>query len=455
MLNEKERINKLNEIQDEIVGKVWQNHSQTLNLATRSGKNYTALKVIKRKLEEGQLSKGDKLIFLAEVTIRPEASFIPDFKKFAKTHKWDINKYFDVEFFTYQSKPDLSDYALAVLDESHDACTDSRIYLFSDFPNVQKICLTATPKRDSNVFKLGEDDPLYDELNIYQSQEDTDNKKITQYVTKGQIYEMFTPITVELPLYKLIEQGVLPSFETTVITHELAKSGKKHLIWKGAGVKGYEYDFYHKKYDWAKQMWKEPKQFRKVTLMSVLPRFLYNLDSKVEVCKALHWVLSQDKENKVLWFAKSGEFLRQFLPEDQLCLRQYPDKKTKSNKEIFRILEDFKQDRYQHIGSSQMLQQGLTIPAINTIVIPSYDSKAEKAIQIIARSLTPKQGKVSKIIIFRTNGTMEEKWFDKLSVIKTSKGKHKETFNLNVTKITDSRQILLANKKLKNEPKTK
>lgn len=445
MLDEKERIRKLNEIQDEIVERVWSNHSQTLNLATRSGKGFTVIKIIKRKLEEKHLKKGDKLIFLAEVNIRPETVFIPDFEKFKQIYNWNILDYFTIDFSTYQAQPDLSEYTLAVFDEGHDAATDSRVYLYSDFPDVQKQVLTATPKRDSNVFTLEQNDPMYDELNIYQSQEDTDAKRVTQYVTKGQIYEMFAPITVELKLEDLIKSGVLPAFETTVISHHLADTGR-YLIWKGKQVYGTEKKYYQSKYKWACEMWKEPKQLRKITLMSVLPKFLYELNSKVEVCKALYYILSQDKNNRVLWFAKSGKFLRKFLPEDQLCLRQLPNKKAKSNKEIFRILDEFAKGNYQHIGSSQMLQQGLTIPEINTIVIPSYDSKAEKAIQIIARSLTPKEGKVSKVIIFRTEGTMEVKWFDKLSVIKTSKGKKKDTFDLNVTKIVDSRNILLAAK---------
>jgi len=468
MLDEKKRIKKLNEIQDEIVEKHWDKEAATYDLCTSFGKTFFSLKIIKKKLEKDQLKKGGSIAFLSEVSIRPDTVFLPDFEKFNSIYKWNVFDYFEIDFHCYQAVPNLSKYALVVYDEADEVCTPQRYRLLSSFKGVQKVLLTGTPREETNVFDLSEEDLIdfkHNDFNIYQSDSDTEEKRITQYVTKGQMYEMFAPIVERVPLIKMIKEGILSNYKTTVITHNLSRVGKPHRIWAAKKNKkatyGSEFKYFTTRYEWAKQLWKEPIEYKKMVLFQELPRFVWDLPSKIPVCKGLKDMLESDPNNKILWVAKSATQLRQFLDEDQLCVRQYPHPnkknkmKSKSNKVIQKILNKFEKGDLQSIGTSQLLKKGLSVPAINVIVFHSYDSKSGSFWQFIGRGVRFKKGKTAKIILLRTNGTFEElSWFDKLSEFRDSKGKLIRTVDLNVTKITDSRQVILKHKQLKDETKT-
>lgn len=364
----------------------------TIEQATGTGKTFVAFKCIL------SMPKGSNILFLAETVVR-ENTVLKDaleYKKFYGINPLDGYKF---KFATYQGayKYNLWDYfpkakvdnTIVVMDEIHDICSDKRIefiknsdsHHYGTFTLYAKVGLSAT----------------IDKKTLYQIQ--------GQETTKFDLLKTFCPVVYTYSLQDSMDNKTTRELRFFVLNHELdpvtknIESGAVGNKFMATEKSKYPYldkavrDAMFRKYSDAKT-----KKDTIMRIANIRARFLYSLPSKVKLCKSLLPHL----KGRTLVFGKDSDCLLQICPTSIVA----------DNPNYIQDLDDFKSGKTNIASANRILKQGENVPLLGNVIITAYYSKPTDFQQIIGRCRTDMPE--GNIIIFKTQGTQEEKWFESM-----------------------------------------
>jgi len=422
------RIEKLNQLQSKILEKIEENGFKgTVMSCPGSGKTFLSFKYLYRLLELGLIPKNATVVFLAETVTREKTLLNDEIPKFKKVYDKEVLSDFNFNFHCYQAKPDqiYNDFEKAdvvVGDELHETLTDSRHNIITDNKCKYVLGLTGAMSLEQNVFPSQVDSELLN--NISQSDESTRKKEITEFVTKGQLLEMYLPVIFKYPTSQAIEDGIIAEYRSIVIDHHLDNSNKNIKIWKSYATLGTEFDYYDKRktklYDWRQKAYTKKRMGREMSA------FLYELPSKTNVVKA---ILHRLGDEKTLVFGERLDALQKITPN------------VARSGNYAELIDAFNKGDINVIASSKMLKQGITLTGVQNIIFHSYNSKWHNMEQRRAR-VRWLDGDQAKLFFVVTKGTLEEKWFGSLKKEKNSKGRTIQEHDLNIRSYVDSRLLV-------------
>lgn len=378
-------------------------------------------------LDDGILSKGARVVFLAETVVREKTIWDEEIPKYKSLFGRDVLQDFNMVFHCYQAKPnqiynDFEKVDVVICDEVHDCLTAEYYNILSDNKCDYVLCLTGAMSMEANVFLNKVDEEFRGKL--YQSDEDVANLKITDYVTKGQLLEMFCPVVFKYTTSEAIEDGVISQFKSFVIEHTLDNSARNIKIWKSYDTRGTEQAYYNAR---ARKMYSpQVKPFMKKNFGRQMANFLYDLPSKTDVVKA---VLLRLKGQKTLVFGERLDALRQITPN------------VVDSSNFNTLIDQFNDGTITTIASSKMLKQGITLDGVQNIIFHSYNSKWHNMEQKRAR-IRWLDGQQAKLFFVVTKDTLETKWFEKLKKQRDEKGKIVKVHDLNIQSYVDSRLLV-------------
>jgi superfamily II DNA or RNA helicase len=425
----KRNIERLNYHQDQAV-EAWvqNNYVGTWMLFPGAGKTIASLKAAYRLLEDGKINKGDTIVFLAETIVREKTLFEDEIPKFKSLFDKDPVADFNIQFRCYQAMPveefnNFENIGLLVADEIQDGL--SAKYSENIINNKCKhvVALTGAMSLDQHVYPQDIQDNA-DLLTIYQTDAETKRGEITEFISKGQLLSMYIPVVYKVETKQAIEEGMIAKYQTWIINHHLDTQDRSIKIWKSYDTLGTEQEYYLKKDNFRKDF-RKPK-YLKMAIGRELTTFLYNLKSKVATTKALLSTLS----GKTLIFGERLDILENICP-------------VVRSDNALELIEKFNSGEEPVIASSKMLKQGITLEGVQNIIFFSYSSKWHNMEQRRAR-IRWVEG-VANLYFIVTQGTLEEKWFDKLKKEKGMRGELIQEHDLNIVGHYDSRVLLSQN----------
>lgn len=286
------------------------------------------------------------------------------------------------------------------------------------YPTPYKIGLDAMIPQDLYVFQEELKDIPGHEI-LVQSEAETKAGKITKYIKKGQLAQIIIPNTIKYTLEQGIADGILSPYQTVVINHAL---GTKHNYMKlytdkntKQPVYGTEKQWYVMRDRWRKDT-KFPFGYRMMLSKQLIPDFLYKMKTKAIVARK---IIELYPGSKFLIFGVRKELLYDITKS--VCEPDTTDS----------LVEQFNQDKIRVIASSKMIQQGRTLAGLTDIIIVSYYKSSSDFLQRLGRLVRFKEGKVGRVWIIRTTGTLEANyvntdgdivpgWFTKMHEIRNS-----------------------------------
>lgn len=422
------RIQKLNEVQGEALKALeLQGFRGTVSLCPGSGKTILSYKALYRMLELGLITRGAKIIFLAETNVREKTVWEDEAPKFHKLYKKDVLSDFNFIFHCYQAKPnliynDFIDVDVVIADELQDAATAEYHRILTDNKCKYVIGLTGAVSMEANVFPSRIPDGLLNE--VCQSDTATASRQVTDFITKGQLLDIFLPVIYTYTTAQAIEDGVISRFKTFEIQHSLDDENKVVQTWKSYPTLDTEFAYYAKR-DSIRRDFRQ-SSFIKLAVAREMARFLYRIPSKTNVCKAL---LKRLGAQKTLIFGVEKDSLYKITPN------------VVESDNFSKLIDDFNSGKINVIASAKMLKQGITLEGVQNIIFHSYDSKWHNMEQKRAR-IRWLDGDFAKLFFIVTSGTFEEKWYANLRKQKDSEGKIIKVHDLNVTSIVKSSTLV-------------
>ena len=475
-MTKKTRLELLNQIQEEAVDALAAaDFNGTVLMYTGSGKSIMKQKTIYKALELGKIKKGDTIWLMAEeVQARKRTFFDTEIPFFISLYNKDVTKDFDFQFHSYQSGKKLLKQIkdgkigkpkLICLDEVETVFSPTRLCIFELQDEGTMFCgFTATEAALLNVYRdKVERVAGSHKLDLRQSDYDTKHKKITDFVNKGQCFDVFIPVVYEKDYEYGIKNGLLSNFTTTIIEHELGTKDKSYLISKKNGWYGSEAEW-HKFYKQLAFNVKVEAGFRASILKQKIPQFLYKLGSKIHVGKKILECLPDNA--KTLIFGKELNFLSKITPnvardfhlidgKEVYDLKQYKIdnglcKYTRIGEKVTTspLLDKFDSGEINVLASAQRLQRGVTLKGLNTLVIFISGKQSHILLQSLGRLIRFQEGKIGHLILVVTKGTFEENWLKQSCQIKNYKNEIIKTIDLNVKQIISSKSLWLTNFKL-------
>lgn len=423
-----ERIKKLNEIQSKALDVLEANDFKGIvSLAPGTGKTILSIKSLYRMLELGLIKTGATVIYLAETNVREKTVYEDEIPKFNKLYDKDVLSDFNLLFGCYQGRPDKlhNDFEkidVVILDELQDCATAEFHPIITKNKCKYMIGLTGAVSMESNVFPSKIPEGQLNEIS--QSETAVKNKQITDFVTKGQLFEMFIPVIFTYTTAQAIEDGVISRFKTFEIQHKLNNVNKNVQTWKSYPTLGTEHDYYSKRNAIRTDF--RVRTFRKMTVAREMASFMYRLPSKTNVVKA---ILKRLGNEKTLIFGVHKKPLYK-ITENVVEPSNYST-----------LIDDFNSGKINVIASAKMLKQGITLEGVQNIIFHSYDSKWHNMEQKRAR-IRWLDGDFAKLFFIVTTGTFEEKWYSKLRNQRDSTGQIIQTHDLNVVSKVNSETLL-------------
>jgi hypothetical protein len=435
------RTEKLNSLQQEFL-MIWKDHNYcgTMLVATGFGKSFLSLKGILLLLENGKINKGDTVWILAETTARKHTYWNDELPKFKEITGYDILSLVDFQFHCYQSRPKGTP-KFIIYDEIEECVSDKYQEVLKI--DCYKLGLSATVPEVLSVYRNRIPEGLMNK--IKQSDKFTRDKVITDFINKGQLLEMYCPIIVEYDIDKGIADNILSPYETWVIDHKLDNTNKYLPLFKKNPRLVTELDYYNARQSIVKNF-NQPIVIKKA-MSKQLVSLLYDLRSKKRVARHLinsfrqssarsmvcsveldpiRSLVDEIAEDSTKYFVTpNGEEKRLITDinkvKDILC----SDKKILKSgnylggslEVVKRTIEDILLDPPQIIGTSKKFKRGVTIPNLHHLLIFSYYTSYHHLMQYIGRIVRYEEGKVGKVFIFRTLGTYEENWFEKMNKV--------------------------------------
>lgn len=461
-----DRIEIMNKRQDEAVDAVIENNGiGTCIMPTGSGKSFVFQKLVYKMLDLGWIQKGERIFFWAETNIR-EKNMQEEVKKFESIFGRNVHEDFNVQYHTYQSG--------ATGERVMDCYDEIDFALSSVYGKVlangatYKLGLTATNQQNSTVYR----DKVADELinKVRQSDKATEEGKITDFINKGQLLEVVCPIVYEYKFEKAIEEKVISPFQTIVLEHELDRTKNDIKIWKSYDRRGSEHDWYQARESIRTNY--RVSRYRRGLMGKDQAKFLYNLPSKIDVVKRLlprlegktilfsvetsglyqvtNNVVTTATKNgfvvdKIYYTIKKREGGDQYFKkniyttvEKKINKAEYEEAWDKYRAENYQdaeeLIDKFNADEINLIASSKKISRGITLKGVENCILMSYYSTTTQFLQQLGRVLRFSEGKVAKLFIFKTQGTREVDWFQKLPEVKDDKGQVAYRIPLNITR---------------------
>lgn len=332
-------------------------------------------------------SRCKQCIILAETTIR-EKNIQDDRQEYIKFFGKDPFEGISVMFMCYQSahkKPIQTIFpkkkVFVFADEVHEMCTDVR-WNFVRNSNWKGHCFLGV---SATLDKVGQ----------FQFGNTTE--------TKWNILNLFAPICFEYHIEQAKEDGTTRNLEIITYNHQLDRIKKYPFqLSKNWNNLGTEADHNSKISDWImKALWlptSPSKEFMIRSRANTRMRLLHGLPSKIEACKQILAKLP----GRTLVFAYDSKTLIQL---------GIPAIVAENKNNIFDLTKFINNEIHQ-IGSNKMLLQGANLNKIDNIIFLSYDGKSGKTKQKTGRARQDLP--FGRIIIFKTIGTQEEKWYESM-----------------------------------------
>lgn len=367
----------------------------TVEQATGTGKTFVAFKCIL------SMPKGSNVLFLAETVVR-EKTVLDDAQQYQQFYNIDPLKDYNFKFATYQGayKYTLLDYfpkatpnnTIVIMDEIHDICSDKRI----EFVNNSMVVTKINPIGFNWFPKVGLSATI-DKKTLYEIQ--------GREITKFDLLKTFCPIIYTYSLQESIDNKTTRDLRFFVLNHEL-DSTTKNIESGAVGAKFMsteksKYPYLDKAVRDAQFRKYKSEKEKKDTIMRIATtraRFLYTLPSKVKSCKEL----LKHLQGKTLVFGKDSKCLLQICPTSIVS----------ENPNYIQDLADFKSGKTNVASANRILKQGENIPLLNNVILTAYYSKSTDFQQVIGRLRSDMPE--GNVIIYKTQGTQEEKWFDKM-----------------------------------------
>lgn len=343
-----------------------------LKIKTGTGKTRIACKCIILALEQGLINNGDSIDVYAEVSLGAKSKRRKDFLK-----EWEHEnvKGYEIYFkwYTYQSKT-VPTSKLIVLDEI-DTVAEILVKPFENYQGMV-VGLTATLSKS----KRGES------------------------VSKHTLLTNLWPVSYEYDFNQALEDGL--SNEVHLYKIPLKLDNKLKVIQITKGWKGTELEYWNYWKNKADEVAFISPEFSRSIKMMKLPRFLYNLPSKINIAKQF---LSRAKY-KTLGFAREISFLKQ--------ISMY----TIEEHNYSQLVDMLDKGQINHLLSSKKVQRGENINDIKNILLIGIGKNSDTIEQLIGRSRL-NQDKITNVFVFVTEGTYEEKWFDEITKKRNSSGR--------------------------------
>lgn len=424
------RIDKLNKIQQSAIDALEQNNFKgTLIMSVRTGKTLTFIKALYRMLDLNLISKGDTIRFWSKYVTATHKMLEDEEQASLKILGKNPFKDFNFIFKSAQSGiKGVEDIAQVECYDEVDSLI-SALYskVITDSLCKYKIGLTGTINRTSNVFLSKIDDDMKGK--VRQTIKETEQGLITDRINKGQMLDIILPVIYQFTIPDAIKEGIINSFETIILEHTLGTKDK-YLIPRGWKNKMSEYEYYQNR-ESSRRNFKTPMYLRGLAGKDQT-ELLYTMKSKIIVVNKL---LSLLKGKTVIFNIRKKSL---YEITDNVC----------ESKNTIELIEDFRTGKINVLASAKMISRVISLPGIDNVILMSYYTKNAELLQSLGRSLLYKKGKVPQVYIFRTVGTREEMWYDKVTDIVDNSGKVLEKFDMNVKRILSTRALFLKDFKL-------
>ena len=198
-----------------------------------------------------------------------------------------------------------------------------------------------------------------------------------------------------LEIDEAINSNIINNFEIRVIKIPLSTKSDKNVKAKGFNFTTSEYKSY--KY-WTKQITIAPTKTNRLKRANLL----YSLESKAKLAKEVLDVL-RIKEKRTIVFTKRINIAN-------LISKYVIHSKNRNNS----FIEDFNSKKINELCSVEMLNEGITLLDVDSVIIESFDSNQNNLLQRVGRSLLYKEGKTIVVFILVAEGTVEEDWIKKI-----------------------------------------
>jgi superfamily II DNA or RNA helicase len=335
--------------------------SNTLEMCTGSGKSKVAIDIVTNELLFGKYSEFKVLLLVPTRKLR-DNNWREEFNKWG--HKDFYYKHVQTECYAtaYKFKDHYYDFVIA--DEIHNSLSEN----YSEFY-----------KNNGFRFLLGLSATVdYDDV------------------------RPIAPVCFTYTLDQGIEDGVISPYRLHILEHKLEErianiraGSKSYGFWMQTEVGAYKYK--------TKRISRSGnKKFARLDRM----RFLWTLKSKIDPCKKILKKLKEEGKRVVL-FSGSKDMIDLLTPHGM-----HSGKTDKENDEVY---DAFNSKDISIIGSAKKLKEGHNLTEVDAIVIVSYSSSELDFVQRLGRGLRYSPNKQADVYIFKTKGTQEEDWFNKMS----------------------------------------
>lgn len=355
------------------------NKKGVIEVITGLGKTMIAIKAIMT------MPKGCKVLWLAETNQRWK-DVEEDLAKYKEFYGVDVMEHVEsIEMFCYQTvyKWKGKHHDIVIADEVHDASTVEyfKYFVYNTYDSI--IGLSATINRATTYTTADGDE-----------------------ITKGELLDSIAPVCFRYTINDGQIEGTARKVVLHVINHNLDYRDK--IMPAGTKAKPFlttekaAYDYWDNEFKKSLFLPDRIKEFKLRTTSSARARVLYALPSKIKATRQL----LESMGDKTIVFGNSIDAL--------LAVTPYVVSSKNKDAANLDIRNKFDNGDINVIGSFKMLKQGANLKGLTNIVIMSYYSVEKDAIQIIGR-LRKDGEKIGHVFIFVTAGTVETKWFAKMT----------------------------------------
>lgn len=350
-----------------------------LSMSTGTGKAIAALHCA------CHTPKGGKILFLAETTSRFK-DINDDLEKYKKFFKVDILKDYSWTETTYQTayKWKNKHFDMVIADEYHFAMTPIYSAFFKNNTYDKLVGLSATLK--DNVKYEFEDQKDY---------------------TKKDLIDKYCPVVFTYTASESNQDGTSRDKIFFVIDHRLDSIEKNYI--GGTKAKPFyqteqaAYNYWDNQFKRALFASGDKKDFLIRNASGKRAKVLYSAQSKIDAVNKLIKAV----KSKTLIFGNDLDTLYK-ITSNTISSRL-------SDKQNEQIREDFESGKINVIGSFKKLEQGANLSGLDNIIVQSYYSKTRPIIQRIGRIRVDPKKKHGYVFIFRTLGTQEMTWYDRMT----------------------------------------